>query len=257
MISEKKQKFTKCRLKSKSKQINHINHKTKNIKHKTLIGSGVFNNISSSIGSAIYHKPKEKDYSVHMPGSQYTKFLNPETAISKVQTLTTTKSPSLLTVVYNYHKPNQLNLNNVSSSKVLSSGQVEYEPHITVDNMNRYLVIMYDTNKKKLHWVIEFKNRSKYKTILSYLSPKPKDGTAHKYVIQLIKYPDNITPFTVEYMNNPKRRKMFKEVFSYIKTNNLLPAVFTKSFNVKFDMSSGISIFNILSNRTKNTHKYT
>lgn len=239
MVSKKKQKFTKFKLK-------HINYKTKNIKHKTLSGSGFFDAVGSTIGSAIYHKPKKKDYSVTIPGTHhiklmhYAKFLNPE----HIKNITTVKSPGLLTIIFNYHKPNQLNLTTISNNTVLKSGQVEYEPHININSMNRYLLIMYDTVIKKMHYVIEFKNRSKFKTILSYLPPKPKDGTSHKYVFQLFNYPINITPFTVVDMSTPKRRKMFREVFNYIKTNNL-SLVITKSFNVKYDTSSGVSIFNI------------
>jgi hypothetical protein len=229
MISKKKQIFTKYKTK----------HKT--LKRKTLSGSGIFGDISSSIGSAVYHKPENKNYAVHVPGSKYIKLLNPAT-FSK---FTNVKPPSLLTVIFNYHKPNQLNLNNISNNTVFKSGQVEYEPYINIDNMKRYLVIMYDTITKKMHYVIEFKNRSKFKTILSYLSPKPEDGIVHKYVFQLINYPENLSPLLIDDMSNPKRHKMFREVFNYIKTNNLLPAVITKVFNVKFDMSSGVSIFNI------------
>jgi len=269
MISKRKQNnkyntyknFTKC----KSKYIKYIKNKSKNIKHKTKYkkntqkltqklshtlhtGSGFFD----SLGKLAYHKPAQKSYKVTIPGEQYVKMLNPE-SIKKMLTI---KQPKLLTVIFNYRKPNQLNLDNVSSDTVLSSGQVQYEPYITIDNMSRYLVIMYDTVKKKMHWVIEFKNRSKVKTMLAYLSPKPKDGTAHKYIIQLIKYPDTTPPLQVLDMSTPKRRKMFRQVFNYIKTNNLLPAVFTKGFNVKLDMSSGMNIFNMLSQK-KQTQKQT
>ena len=236
----------------KNKSYNKKTYKNKSYNKKTRLnviknnynqlGAGLFNNITSSIGSSIYHKPKEKDYSVHIPGSQYAKLLNPE----RIKKLTILKPQSLLSVIFNYHKPNQLNLINVSKNVVLPSGKVEYEPHITVNNMKRYLVIMYDTVTKKMHYVIEFKNRSKYKTILSYLPPRPEDGKEHKFVIQLINYPQNLNPLKIIDMSSPKRRKMFRKVFKYIKNNNLLPAVITKSFNVKLDLSSGINLFNII-----------
>ena len=258
MISKRKQKntykkFTKCKshIKRKTKHKNRTQKRTlkrtlKRTQKRTQTlhtGSGFFD----SLGKLAYHKPAQKSYKVSIPGAQYAKMLNPE-SIKKMLTI---KQPKLLTVIFNYRKPNQLNLDNVSSNTVLSSGQVEYEPYITVDNMSRYLIIMYDTVKKKMHWVIEFKNRSKVKTILAYLSPKPKDGTSHKYIIQLIKYPDTIPPLQVVDMSTPKRRKMFRQVFNYIKSNNLLPAVFTKGFNVKLYMSSGMSIFNIFSQKTQ------
>ena len=197
-----KQTHKKCsKNKIKYKIVKHKTAKYKTAKHKTAkhnynklqSGSG---GILNAIGSAIYKSPKEKDYSVHLPGSQYADLLNPGKVHSKLKTLTTLQNPGLLTVIFNYGKPNQFNLDNISNNTVLKSSQVENEPHLIINSINRYLVIMYDINKKKLHWVIVFEGRSLAKTILSYLSPKPKDGIAHKYVIQLFNYPKNITSFT-------------------------------------------------------------
>ena len=109
-----------------------------------LSGSGIFGAISSSISSSVYNKPEKKDFAVHIPGSKYAKFLNPS-KITKLAKYGTIKPTSLLTIIFNYRKPNQLNLDNISNNTVLTSGQVEYEPHINIDNMKRYLLIMYDT----------------------------------------------------------------------------------------------------------------
>ena len=260
MISKKKTKqiHNKCsKSKIKHKIIKHkiVKHKiVKHIKHnynKLQSGSG---GILSAFGSAIYKSPKKKDYSVHLPGSQYTELLNPK----RYETFTKKTEPSLLTVIYNYRnqdpKKYQVNLNTISNNTVLKSSQVENEPHIIIDSINRYLVIMYDINKQKLHWVIVFEGRSLAKTILSYLSPKPNDGIVHKYAIELFNYPKNITQFTVVDMYTPKRRRMFREAFNYIKTNNL-SSVIKREFNVKLDVGGGINIYNILS-KTK-TQKQT
>ena len=208
----------------------------------------------SAFSSAIYTKPKNKDFSVHVPGSQYVDLLNPQ----KYDNFTKKTEPSLLTVIYNYRnqdpKKYPINLNTISNNTVLKSSQVENEPHLIIDSINRYLVIMYDINKQKLHWVIVFEGRSLAKTILSYLSPKPKDGIAHKYAIELFNYPKNIISFTVIDMYTPKRRRMFREVFNYIKTNNL-SSVIKREFNIKLDMSGGINIYNVLT-QTKKKQKF-
>ena len=252
MISKKKNKqiHNKC---YKSK-IKHKIVKYKTVKYNRIqSGSG---GILSVIGSAIYTKPKEKNYSVHLPGSQYTELLNPK----RYETFTKKTEPSLLTVIYNYRnqdpKKYQVNLNTISNNTVLKSSQVENEPHIIIDSINRYLVIMYDINKQKLHWVIVFEGRSLAKTILSYLSPKPNDGIVHKYAIELFNYPKNIkTSFTVVDMYTPKRRRMFREAFNYIKTNNL-SSVIKREFNVKLDMGDSINIYNILSQTKKHKQNF-
>ena len=46
-------------------------------------------------------------------------------------------------------------------------------------------------------------------------------------------------------MYTPKRRRMFREAFNYIKTNNL-SSVIKREFNVKLDVGGGINIYNIL-----------
>ncbi len=246
--------------KKKTKQIHNkyskskIKHKSSQYKYNRLqTGSG---GILSAFSSAIYTNPKKKDFSVHVPGSQYVDLLNPK----KYENFTKKTEPSLLTVIYNYQnqdpKKYPINLNTISYNTVLKSSQVENEPHLIIDSINRYLVIMYDINKQKLHWAIVFEGRSLSKTILSYLSPKPKDGIAHKYAIELFNYPKNIkTQFTVIDMSTPKRRRMFREVFNYIKTNNL-SSVIKSEFNVKLDMGGGINIFNILSQTKKNNKKF-
>ena len=225
----------KTKIKSRTNSRTKLN---KNIKN----GGGILD----SIGSAIVQVPKTKDYSVHIPGSGFAKTLS---------SFTKTEQAKMLQIIFNYRQPNQIDITTISPTKIIPSESITREPYILVNSMGKYLLVIYreviknniPVPKLLLHFLIGYINRSPVK-IFHYIEPKPKLGKIQTFVIKLYKCPPNDNTSNFIKINNIDKQKAYAEFNTYISTNKLLP-INTYRFMVKGGTSSGVNLFNMLSQK--------
>lgn len=152
-------------------------------------------------------------------------------------------------IYYNYYTSNKIQINIGNQNKILLETQIEKEPYIIITNMKRYLVIIYDATKYRMIWIAEYKNHSKYKTILSYQLPQLLSGNMRKIIIQFIPYPDTLPQLTFPDISTSKRKKAFSQFLKYTKENNINfinNSLTDKAiFNIKYDTNKGINLFNL------------
>jgi len=237
MLTQKQSKIYK-----KSK----IHKKSKIYKKSKTNGGGIFNTITSSI----VQFPKEKNYTVRAPGSGMFQMLNP----ANLKSSTNANSQKLIAIIFNYHLPNQFDITNIKANTILSSNTLSKEPYVLINNMGKYVLVMYriinkknaETPKLLLHWVVGYMNRMPTK-IFHYIAPKPKSNKINKFAIKLFKLPD-INDKIFFKINNINKKKAYEEFNNYIKSKNLLP-INTYNFMVKYDSSEGINLFNMVSKK--------
>jgi len=236
----------------KSRQHKSRQHKSKNNKINTThlqSGKGVLNSIGKSIGSAIYHKEKGKNYTVRNPLNhsllQYA--IDP----SKIENLTKNNNkPRLLTIYYNYKSSNQFKLSDLDPNIQIPTNKIEKEPYVIIDNMGRYLLAAYEEQPyNKLYWLAEFRNRSKFKTLFTYTSPEVKNAGKHKLIFKLYKYPLDAIPFVILDMAETNRTKSLTNFFNYVNSEKnktkIIPVV-THSIQFKQGTDTSMDLFNLL-----------
>ena len=228
------------------KKTNKAGKKT-NKTHKTIniSGGSPFNIVSTFV------KTSNKDYktsiaSVPIIGqiAKTTQQLDPKLLM---QSLQPTKQDNQ--IIFNRSSPNKIQIKMGQNNITLLETQIENEPHIRTNSMERFLVVMYDASKGRMIWIAEFKTHSKYKTILSYQLPKILPNQERNIIIQFIPYPETTKPFTLPDMSITKRKKVFKMFMTYAKENNIN---FINNqlkgkalFKIKADPNKGINLFNL------------
>jgi len=239
-------KKTKRLSKRLSRSVYAKNQNIAKRKIKLLVGGNILN----SIGSVVSTK---KNYTT--PFSQISKVLNPASLEQRF-----TQHTNFFQITYNYNTPKPLNIN-INQTKPIPSSLVEFEPHIIIGNMNRYLIVLIDDAPfNRLLWAVEFANNSKRKTILSYQSPNASLNIIgkHNYSIKIYSYPNEVQPFTVMDISGRKRKEEYTNLMTYL-TNpqNKDKLVLVRNFplNIYKDKSSGVSLFNIVGKQTKQTPK--
>lgn len=212
-------------------------------KRKSLSGGNFLN----SIGSVVSTK---KNYTT--PFSSISKVLNP----ASIEKRFTQSSTQQFQIIYNYNTPKPLNIN-INQNKPIPSSLVEFEPHIIIGNMNRYLIVLVDAEPyNRLLWAVEFAFNSKRKTILSYQSPIPSLNITgkHNYSIKIYSYPNDVQPFTVMDIAGRKRKEEYTNLMTYLtnpQTKDKITLIRNYPLNIYKDTSSGFSLFNIVGKQTK------
>jgi len=198
-------------------------HTKKLFNNKKHSGGG---GILSSVGNFIYTPDAGKNYTDHsILSTMSSKFKNLNIS-SKLKNGINYNTNSSIQIYYNYNTHNKnaktilVNVHN----KPIGSSLVQQEPHIKINNINRYLIVLIDINKvnklKKILWCAVFAFSTKQKTILSYQAPSPSNNEKqHKYIIKAYTYPDNIPQYTVIYMGMPDRMSEYNNFIKYINTN--------------------------------------
>jgi hypothetical protein len=214
----------------------------KKSKRKSLSGG----NILDSIGSIVSTK---KNYTT--PLSSISKVLNP----ASIERFTQSSSQQFQ-IIYNYNTPKPLNIN-INQNKPIPNSLVEFEPHIIIGNMNRYLIVLVDAEPyNRLLWAVEFAFNSKRKTILSYQSPTASLNITgkHNYSINIYSYPNEIQPFSVMDISGRKRKEEYTNLMTYLtnpQTKDKITLIRNFPLNIYKDTSSGVSLFNIVGKQTK------
>ena len=211
------------------------------------LGGGIF----ESIGKSLVQVPKKKNYTVHVPRSGLFKMLNPENFVNKPNV------KSLITITYNKSLDTRFNIADVSPSVPISSNTINREPYVIINDIGKYLLVMYRIVKKKnstipkllLHWLIGFMNYVPTK-IFNYIAPNTKLGKLNKFIFKLYKLPDTTDKSFIK-INNINKKKAYDEFNTYITTNNLLPMNnYIYNILVKGDSDKGINLFNMFSSKT-------
>lgn len=227
----------------KHKQIDKQINKQINKQIDKQTGNGIFN----SVGKFVFNPDAGKKYTT--PLTSVSSILNP----SKLEKRFSRHNNQLFQITYNYNTPNPLNIY-VNKQKPIPSTLVENEPHIIINNMQRFLITLVDdTPYNKLLWVAEFANNSKKKTILTYKSPTPIGLEKHKYAIKIYTYPNNAIPFTPIDFASIKRTPEYKNFITYLnnpQNKDKIKLIRVYPLNIYKDTSSGVSIFNVLSKKT-------
>jgi len=242
-------KYSKLLLKKTHKKTHKKNQTFKNKKY----GGGIF----ESIGSAIVHVPKKKNYTIKIPGSNIMNMLNPKTSTL----FGNSSKQEFIKIIFNYHLDNQININDISPNTILSSNKIYKEPYVLINSMDKFLLVMYRIINKKniptpkflLHWLIGYMNRMPTK-IFNFIPPNPKVGKIHNFFIKLYKLPD-INNKNFININNINKKKAYEEFISYIKSQNLLP-IRSYSFMVKGSLGEGINLFNMFDKQKTKLGKY-
>jgi hypothetical protein len=242
----------------------------KRTKVRTKYGGGIFDMVVSSIGKSIYSDETEtkKETNENPIGSNLLNMINPDKIEKKVETklgmgsgstpsiLSPTPPPTTFNVIFNYRKPDQLDINTLPKRTTIKSSKVEYEPQIMLGMMDRFIIVLFEIQPiKRMLWISIFQNYSKYHTILSYIPPKPDDKNVHNYVFQMFKFPKEVPQFEVTEMTTEKRKEIFVNFFKYINDNKLSPAIDSKLISVIKDESQGMDLFNLLQKSEKYNRK--
>jgi hypothetical protein len=234
-----------------------IKNKSKKCKKSKTNGGGIL----SSIGSAIVKVPKEKNYTVRAPGSGMLQMLNPSKLELITKSITKPDSQDIIKIIYNYHLSNEINIINKSPNTILSSENLYKEPYVLINNMGKYLLVMYRIINKKniptpkllLHWLVGYVNRMPFK-IFNYIAPTTKAGRINNFVFKLYKLPNNNDNNFIK-INNINKKKAYIEFNNYVKLQNLLP-INTYNIKVKGDSNQGINLFNMLGKQKTKLGKY-
>jgi len=178
--------------------------------------------------------------------SYISRFLNPASIGKRF----TQSSTNQFQIIYNYNTPNPLNIN-INQTKPIPSSLVEFEPHIIIGNMNRYLIVLVDgAPYTRLLWAVEFAFNTKRKTILSYESPTASLNITgkHNFSIKIYSYPNEVQPFTVMDIAGRKRKEEYTNLITYLtnpQNKNKITLVRNYPLNIYKDTSSGVSLFTI------------
>lgn len=247
----------KCKSKFKSNKIRSHkirSHKFRNHKFRSnKLGGGIF----ETIGKSLVQVPKEKNYTVRVPRSGLFKMLNPEKLVDKP----TVKS--LITITYNKSLDTRFNIADISPSIPISSNTINREPYVIINDIGKYLLVMYRIVKKKnsntpkllLHWLIGFINYVPTK-IFNYIAPNTKLGKLNKFIFKLYKLPDTNDKSFIK-INNINKKKAYDEFSTYINANNLLPMNnYIYNILVKGDSGEGLNLFNMFSKQNAKFSKF-
>ena len=201
-------------------------------------GHGVFNTISGQI----FRNTKKKDLSGKLPGSG---IFNSFKSLTQPQQQTQIqKQNNILTIMYNYRTPYQIIITNNSIDKTFESSRLLSVPHIQIDSIKQFLLIMILPGiQPKLMWGVEFKYRSKVKTVINYLLPKYTVNFKYKLIFKLYKYPDNIKKtFSLIDISTSKRKNAYRKLNKYLVRHNMLKSsIAFKEINVIQDKGSDIN----------------
>jgi len=201
----------------------------KNSKAKQYGGGNFLNKLSGQV----FDNTKKKNLTYRGVGSQKFKSTKKRSISSFQQG--NQSSLDLLTLIYNNKTANQITINNSTLNTIYESSKLSTAPHVQVNNMNHFLLVMIlpgNKNKKpKLLWAKNFKNRSSSIAIINYLLPKQKKlpmGSIYKVVFTLYVYPETIKePFRLEDSFTIKRKIAMQKFNTYLINNNMLNSVAT------------------------------
>ena len=229
--------YSKRKNKSKSKKYNKINAK-RNTKRNTKKGGSFLN----KLGSSIFQNTKKKSYNVTFPGSKFLKTLSS----------TNLGNQKLLSVIFNHHTPQQIDIINTPPTTLIPSKFTIREPYILLNSMDKYLLVIYREIIKKditipqraLHFAVGYIYRTPTK-LFSYIEPKIKPGKTQKFVINLYKY--ELTDKTKNFIriNNVNKKKAYQELSIYINSMKFQPPKIYV-YVIKGDFNQGINLFNML-----------
>jgi len=199
----------------------------KYIKNNSKRGGGNFLN---KLSGQVFSNTCKKKLTYNGIGSQT--FKTTKRSISRFQQ-GNQSNPDLLTLIYNNRTPNQITINNSTLNTIYESSKLSTAPHIQVNNMNHFLLVMIlpgnENRKPKLLWAKNFKNRSSSIAIINYLLPKQKKlpiGSIYKVVFKLYRYPGTIKePFKLEDSITIKRKVAMQRLNTYLINNNMLNSV--------------------------------
>jgi hypothetical protein len=222
---------------NKSKKYNKINVK-KNTKRNSKKGGSFLN----TLGSSIFQNTKKKSYAVTYPGSKFLKTLSP----------TNPGNQQLLSVIFNHHTPQQIDIINTPHTTLIPSKSTIREPYILVNSMDKYLLVIYREIIKKdipipkrlLHFAVGYIYRTPTK-LFPYVEPKIKPGKKQKFIIKLYKY--QLTDKTKNFIkiNNFNKKKAYQELSIYINAMNFQPPK-TYVYVIKGDYNQDVNLFNLL-----------
>jgi len=171
MITKTKKNNTKTK-KNNTKTKKNNSKQKKYIKNNSKRGGGNFLN---KLSGQVFSNTGKKNLSYRGIGSQT--FKNTKRSISRFQQ-GNQSNPDLLTLIYNNRTPNQITINNSTLNTIYESSKLSTAPHIQVNNMNHFLLVMIlpgnENRKPKLLWAKNFKNRSSSIAIINYIIPKQK-----------------------------------------------------------------------------------
>jgi hypothetical protein len=123
---------------------------------------------------------------------------------------------------------------------------IEDEPHIIIGNPDKYLVIIYNINKKQAMWIAEFEQHTKTRTILYYMAPNLAPSQENLIKIAFIKYPNNMPPFKLIDMSTFKRKKVLFDFMNYIAKYGINSrAVPSAVFKIKYDPNKTMNLVNL------------
>ena len=252
MITKTKNKNTKSKNKNtKSKKYNTKTKKNNTKTKKNSRGGGKFLNKLSKIG---FSNTGITNLSYKGIGSKIV--ANTKTSISSFQQ-SKTAQPNLLTLIYNNKTPNQIIITNATLNTVYESSKLSSAPHVQVNDMKHYLLVMIlqgnEKRKPKLLWAKNIKNRTSTISIINYLLPKKKKlsiGSIYKVVFKLYTYPlNNKEPFKLENSLTIKRTVAMKKLNTYLVNNNMINSIATSYLiSIKKDKQNTMnSILKLLS----------
>ena len=248
MITLKKSKYTKkSKNTKKSKHTKKSKYTSKNTNYNTKIAQTSIKQYGSSIlnkfAGQVFSNTGKRNLTVSIPGSQFVK--KTKKSIKYLQN-GKSEDTALLSIFYNYRTPYQININKATLNTIYQSGRLMIAPHIQINNHNRFLLVMILPNiKPKLLWALNFNNRSKLDTIISYLIPQHPINQIFKLVFKLYRYQEHvITKFAIKDSMVIKRRKAFRKLNNYVNTNKMMNSVVALyTINVIQDKGDSMSKF--------------
>jgi hypothetical protein len=233
---------TKMKIDTKKYNKKYNKRNTKKYNKRNTKKGGSFLN---TLGSSIFQNTKQKSYNVTFPGSKLFK---------KFKSLTSTSSSNdkLLSVIFNHHTPQQIDIINTPPTTLIPSKLTIREPYILVNSMDKYLLVIYRESikknipipKKLLHFAVGYIFRTPTK-IFQYVEPKIKPGKTQKFVINLYKY--ELTDKTKNFIkiNNVNKKKAYEELSIYINSMRFQPPKMYV-YVIKGDFNQGVNLFNML-----------
>jgi len=236
--NSKKTKSQSKKTKSQSKKTKSQSKKTK-LHNRKQYGSSIFNTFTGQV----FLNTGKKNLTTHIPGSQFM-----QKSTQSMKYLQTGKNPTadLLSIFYNYKTPNQLIINKSTLNTIYQSARLMVAPQIQINNNKRFLLVMILPGAQPLLlWAINFNNRSKLNTIISYLVPKQPVNQIFKLLFKLYRYPEqNTINFAINDSMGITRQNAFINLTNYIKNNQMLgSAVVLYTITVQQNKGDNMSTF--------------